>query len=728
MCRFPSTIALLTFALLTSIAEANQPAPMTRSQFVRLAVIDVSSSMSGERLRVARDELGRVAKQLTPSETHPFIVVPFDSSVRNVHTFTDLQALEEFLSELDAGGGTNIASGLARAIDELNRYPDTPNICVLLYTDGEDGMRQQIAAEEAKLDALFADRRTRGLDQTVVFCKRWQGAGAQLLKQLADHGNARIIDAAELDLVPITLTPHVTVEQAQWVNDKPSTLEVTLAAQVVAHGEDTNYTGGNLLLECHTANTEGDLRVSLNPSDPAPTPVTLRVDLPPKTALAGGQVELEFELAQPPPTQGPDSLTLPLLTLDHIRVPVDLPVTTVRSIISAQINQIDPGRWADPLALEPIFPMRITLDVTTADNETMWTCPVPFRLTPQTGTRLVDGQDTVVLRGPGQYELAFSITGIPAREVTPENLPEFDVAFRIHPETTPLNVRFEPAELNIDVLFAAPPPVVTDISARFVAVGQRRWVDLGRAVALFDAELEVSVDGPIWSGAKLALRCPPPVRDVKITPSQLHEGTQIVRLGLLAVLPPAPTQKELVFDILLPPQQGALRLRAIRPFSHSLSGPPPVQLALSDGHHVCSGFRTSHRDSTHPAKLAVTPVVLGLQSQTASNGIGGSIQTSGLLAENTATPLPLYASSDLQITFPPDAKRSFFRDTRMHGEISIVPSPETPALVGSTHAIQATLEAPFKRLLCQLAIAISSLLAFFLMVRMFLRLRTPPSA
>jgi hypothetical protein len=703
--------------------DAGEPAVPSPAPFLRLAIVDTSGSMSGARLDVARNELLRLARQLPPSPSHPFVVIPFNSKVRDVQTFTDLPPMETFLTGLAATGGTNIAAGLARATDQLSRYPDTPNVCILLYTDGQDGSRDQIAAQEAKLDALFADRQTRGLGQTVVFCKRWQGSGAQLVQRLADRGHARIIDAAELNLVPVTLIPHVAVEHVQWLDGGLSTLEVHLNASIRARGQDSAYRGNPLLLECVTPEADGDVRVPITPGTP-PTPFTIRLPVSPKTAIAGGRLEVHFKLAEPTPTHSPDTLLLPMLTLDRITVPVDIPVTKFRSLISASLEQTGLGKWADPLQLKPVFPLRLTLNVSTVDDSA-WACPVPFRLTPQAGTQLLDGQDTVLLRGPGKYELTFSITAAPASIAPQTGLPEFQVAFRVHPESVPLNVQFEPAQVDFDETFAAPPPVVTNITARISALSQPHWTDLRHAIATFDADLAVSVNGPISPGTKLAIRCPPPVRDVQITPAVLRQGSQTVRLRLLAVIPPAPARKELVFRILPPVQKGAVRLQADGPFSCTLAGPPAVQLALSDGNGVRQCFRTIHRDTTHPARLSVLPVLIGIDDQTAADGLGGSIRSSGTVAASTLTPLPLYSRANIHLTLPPQTKRSFFRDTRIHGEISVLPYPESPALVGSTHSIQATLEAPFKRLLCHLALATCSLLALFLIVRMFLRLRTP---
>ncbi len=716
--------ALLAISVIAAVMEAADPGPPSPSPFLRLAIVDKSGSMTADRLNVARTELVRLARQLPPSPSHPFVVIPFDSSVRNVRTFTDLPAMEQFMSSLTAGGGTNIAVGLGQAVDQLKRYPDTPNVCILLYTDGEDGMQDQIAAQEAKLDALFADRQTRGFDQTVVFCKRWQGAGAQLVQQLADRGHARIIDAAELNLVPVTLDPQIGVADVRWLDDKPMTLEIDLDALIAAHGQDSPYNGPPLLLECVTPQADGDIRVPITPADPASAALTIRLPIQPKTALVGGHVQLQFKLGEPQPTYGDESVILPMLTLDRITVPIKIPPTKFRTLVTASIEQIDPGTWTDAIRLQPAFPLRLTLDVSTVDNAA-WTCPVPFRLTPQKGTKILDGKDTLLLHGPGKYELALRASGTPTSKPADGRLPEFRVAFRVHPETTPPNVRFEPAEVDFEQSFPAPPPIVTNISARIVAVSQPRWADLRHAISTFDADLAVSVDGPIWPGAKLTVRCPPPVRDLQITPAVLHQGSQMIRLQVLAILPSAPTEDELIFRIVPPAQQGAVRLHADKPFSCSLTSPSPLRLAFSDGSRIPRCFRTIHRKTTHPVQLSVTPILVGLDDPAATEGLGGSIRSSGPLAASTATALPLYRRSNVQITLPPQMKRSFFRDTRIHGEISILPSPESPALVGSTHSIQSTLEAPFKRLLCHLALAVCSLLALFLIARMFLRLRTP---
>jgi hypothetical protein len=53
----------------------------------------------------------------------------------------------------------------------------------------------------------------------------------------------------------------------------------------------------------------------------------------------------------------------------------------------------------------------------------------------------------------------------------------------------------------------------------------------------------------------------------------------------------------------------------------------------------------------------------------------------------------------------------------------LAPEPDTPAVIGSRYPTELTIQAPFKRLAFRLALAVSCLLAFFVLARMYTRLR-----
>ncbi len=105
-------------------------------------VIDKSGSMSGDKIRQAKDALMFIIQQL--GESDKFTIISFESYL---HKFSDeLMAVNnanisnalEYVDGLYAGGGTNINEGLLTALDLFNdsTYSDHTKIIVFL-TDGQ---------------------------------------------------------------------------------------------------------------------------------------------------------------------------------------------------------------------------------------------------------------------------------------------------------------------------------------------------------------------------------------------------------------------------------------------------------------------------------------------------------------------------------------------------------------------------------------------------------------
>ncbi|NLY01851.1 MAG: hypothetical protein GXY83_37675 [Rhodopirellula sp.] len=69
-------------------------------------------------------------------------------------------------------------------------------------------------------------------------------------------------------------------------------------------------------------------------------------------------------------------------------------------------------------------------------------------------------------------------------------------------------------------------------------------------------------------------------------------------------------------------------------------------------------------------------------------------------------------------------KPAFFRDTRLVGTITVRPDSDRSPVVGSVQRVEYILVAPFKRLLFYLSIAVCSIAAVFLLVRVWRRLTT----
>jgi Ca-activated chloride channel family protein len=169
------------FALITLAPPAVQPRAVPRDLTF---VIDVSGSMSGEKIEQARAAGKQVLRSLSTMDR--FRLIDFSSDVRtfrdnfSVATRENIRAAERYLDELDAQGSTNISG----ALDEALSSPVQPGRLpiVLFLTDGQPTVGERdgsaIAASVAK---------QRGSRRVFTF-----GVGADLnvslIEQLALEG------------------------------------------------------------------------------------------------------------------------------------------------------------------------------------------------------------------------------------------------------------------------------------------------------------------------------------------------------------------------------------------------------------------------------------------------------------------------------------------------------------------------------------------------------------
>jgi Ca-activated chloride channel homolog len=169
------------FALITLSPPAIRPRPVPRDVTF---VLDVSGSMSGEKIEQAKAAGRQILRTLSPMDR--FRLIDFSSDVRTFRdefssaTPSNLRAAERYLDELEAQGSTNISGALDEALSsrlESGRLP-----IILFLTDGQPtvGVRDgtAIAADVA---------RKRGSRRLFTF-----GVGADLnvslIEQLALEG------------------------------------------------------------------------------------------------------------------------------------------------------------------------------------------------------------------------------------------------------------------------------------------------------------------------------------------------------------------------------------------------------------------------------------------------------------------------------------------------------------------------------------------------------------
>jgi len=716
-------MALVTFQSLLAVLVGlfGDTAP-NQASLVRIVVLDTSGSMAGERLSQARKELLEMARQLPPAKDHPFMVVPFNTSAVDVGTFTDLPSLEHYLGQLQGNGGTSIAAGLKRALAELQKYRDIRHICVLLYTDGQDPDTAGIQKQEQQLDLLFGYRAQHGLQQTVVFCKRWQGANADLVALIKKRGHAQVIDAGELRLLPVTLRPSVRVSDVRWSKKDLNLLEIDLRATVQLEGKIPDHSAPKVRFTCGNSGARGDISAHVSSGQPTPTPLSISLPISPDI-LASGRTHLDFEIAQPSNVKVTSGLVLPQLPLDSLRVPVTLPAIAVRSLIKATIAPANQPTWVDPIVGRPAFPISLTLDVESIPDRP-WREPVHFGITPDSGNHIIAGDDSFTLRGPDTLSVSLTLDADPCPSSSKHVPSTFKVGFTIAPKGLPKHVTFDPPQLNITQDLPSPPPVRTSLTANARSIGTPYWTDLLHGTAAFVTDIEFRVDGPLAPNTEIAVHCPSDVRRIQLTPSKITTGSQLVRLAVEADFEPAPSKKAFVFHIQPPSIQGAVRVIAPHPLQIAVVGPTPVQLALAKDGAIVPTLEATLDDADSDAAFCVVPVMAGLTQPRAATGIAAVVHPGLSLQVPANRLLPLFAPTALQTKLPSSFTGRFFYDTLVEEDITVAPNPPTPAVVGSKHRVILRVEAPFKRLLFYLAAIISTILIIFFLARMYSRLNT----
>ena len=132
------------------------------------------------------------------------------------------------------------------------------------------------------------------------------------------------------------------------------------------------------------------------------------------------------------------------------------------------------------------------------------------------------------------------------------------------------------------------------------------------------------------------------------------------------------------------------------------------------------------RDNEPTASLRVVPVIADVTDSQAADGLVAQLECDAA-AGLAAGPLPLFAPSEIVFNpaRPADAVlRRFFFDSRADFELRILPSPSSPAVVGSLQRLAVISEAPFKRLAFYLAGTLSGVFVVFVLFRLYSRLTT----
>ncbi len=151
------------------VYEDDQPQTITHFSAERVPVslglvVDTSGSMAGDKIRSAREALGRFMFELLDREDEIFLYRFSDTPVLMQGWTTDRQVLQRAVSRLGANGGTALYDAVAEAIP-LSRQGRHAKKAIVVVSDGNDTssatslkeVRQLIRESEALVYAIGID-------------------------------------------------------------------------------------------------------------------------------------------------------------------------------------------------------------------------------------------------------------------------------------------------------------------------------------------------------------------------------------------------------------------------------------------------------------------------------------------------------------------------------------------------------------------------------------------
>lgn len=170
---------ITTIDLTFEIPETACPSLDTQNQIDVMLVMDVSGSMQGTRLAVAKSAALRFLSILNPESTQVGLVRFANRATALNGLSSDYVPVDNNINNLVAGGATNIAAGLLQAASVLNSNarPGSRRIIQLL-SDGESNIGNEVAAAN--------QIRNQGIE---IFAVGFGDADATTLRAVASPGN-----------------------------------------------------------------------------------------------------------------------------------------------------------------------------------------------------------------------------------------------------------------------------------------------------------------------------------------------------------------------------------------------------------------------------------------------------------------------------------------------------------------------------------------------------------
>lgn len=209
----------------------------TRPPAAVQVVLDRSGSMGGGRLEAAKAALLRLIDRLDPSDA--FGLVTFDHEVDvpvPAGPVTDKHAIAHAIQSIQAGGSTNLSSGLLRGVQEARRVAAAGGATLLLLSDGHanDG-----EVDPARLAGVASAARKHNITTTTVGIGEHYdelllsevargGQGNHVFAEQSDDAAAAVAGEIEgllsktVQAASLIIRPEAPVESVTIWNDVPS--------------------------------------------------------------------------------------------------------------------------------------------------------------------------------------------------------------------------------------------------------------------------------------------------------------------------------------------------------------------------------------------------------------------------------------------------------------------------------------------------------------------------
>jgi Mg-chelatase subunit ChlD len=122
-----------------------------------ICVIDISGSMSGEKIQLVRESLKILVEMMDKSDRLALVLFDNQASIfydLNYMTDKEKSTLKKEIDKIDSNGGTNILSGLEKAVEILKTIKDDKNntnrvSSIILLSDGCDNYSNDIQLAES---------------------------------------------------------------------------------------------------------------------------------------------------------------------------------------------------------------------------------------------------------------------------------------------------------------------------------------------------------------------------------------------------------------------------------------------------------------------------------------------------------------------------------------------------------------------------------------------------